>query len=84
MPDEHKVSLMYMASTVEAVEMIRPEAEIPIEPGSTWGILVSMRKEGIKFAMHRDEARKLGKWLLETADAIDEDARRYAKGEKRP
>jgi hypothetical protein len=82
MSTERKIGIMYMASKVEDVDLIRPESEIPIE-GGTWGIRISLREESLRFAMHRDEARKFARLLLEAADAIDEAGRRFANGEPR-
>jgi len=54
---------MYAATRIEAVEVLKPSSEIPIEPGDTWGIKVQLAERGITFALHRNEALALARRL---------------------
>lgn len=74
-----RVGIMYSATRIESVEMLKPSAPIPVEPGDTWGVLIRLGERGIAFALHQRDARELARLLLKADEEINVSANRWAR-----
>ena len=77
-----KLRVMFQAEQVDTVQVLTPDSAIPIWPGDTWGVQVTMKMSGMRFSLHRDDAVALADALLGAVNHLDEDAKKHASGGK--